>query len=229
MNRDISTQDPHSEEQEAEPSPRFGPALRSDARRNRARVLAAAQEAFASEGLGVPLDEIARRAGVGSGTIYRHFTSKEALFETIVLGRLEQLADQAERLADSDDPAAAFFQFLSLTIEEGSVRRDMVDALAGEDVDASAAVPRARRRLRRGIGKLLFNTQQVGAVRDDISVADLMALITGLILARNRNDGGAAVPQRVLSVVCDGLRHGCANNVTAVPPVRPDGTGRGEQ
>ncbi|MEU2674566.1 TetR/AcrR family transcriptional regulator [Streptomyces sp. NPDC007164] len=225
----MNAQDPHLEQQEGEPSPRFGAALRSDARRNRARVLEAAQEAFASEGLGVPLDEIARRAGVGSGTVYRHFTSKEALFETIVLGRLEQLADQAEKLADSDDPAAAFFEFLSLTIEEGGVRRDMVDALAGEDVEASAAVPRARRRLRRSIGKLLFNTQQAGAVRDDISVADLMALITGLILARNRNDGGAAVPQRVLSVVCDGLRYGCANDVAAVPPGRPDDTGRGER
>lgn len=229
MKRDMSTQDPHLEEEEVEPSPRFESTMRSDARRNRARVLEAAQEAFASEGLGVPLDEIARRAGVGSGTIYRHFTSKEALFETIVLGRLEQLADQAEKLADSDDPSAAFFEFLSLTIEEGSVRRDMVDALAGEEIDASAAVPRARRRLRRGIGKLLFNTQQAGAVRDDISVADLMALITGLILARNRNDGGAAVPQRVLSVVCDGLRHGCANDGAAVPPGRPDGTAHGER
>ncbi|MFD8824724.1 TetR/AcrR family transcriptional regulator [Streptomyces sp. NPDC059605] len=78
---------------------------------------------------------------MGSGTVYRHFTGKKALFETIALGRLEQLVDQAEKLADSDDPAAAFFQFLSLTVEEGSVRRDMVDALAGEDVNASAAVP----------------------------------------------------------------------------------------
>ncbi|MFI9260282.1 TetR/AcrR family transcriptional regulator [Streptomyces sioyaensis] len=190
----------------AERPPRLSGPLRSDAQRNRARVLKAAQEAFASEGLAVPLDEIARRAGVGSGTVYRHFSSKEVLFETIVLGRLQQLVDQADALVHADDPAEALLTFLSLTIEEGSVRKDMMDALAGDDIEPSAAVPQARLHLRRVTGKLLFQAQQAGAVRDDISVADLMALITGLILARHRNDGGRAGPQRVLGVVWDGLR-----------------------
>ncbi|WP_063787147.1 TetR/AcrR family transcriptional regulator [Streptomyces sp. NBRC 110028] len=191
--------------------------LRSDAQRNRARVLKAAQEAFASEGLAVPLDEIARRAGVGSGTVYRHFSSKEVLFEVIILGRLQQLVDQAEQLIDAAEPAEALLTFLSLTIEEGSVRKDMMDALAGDDIEPSAAVPQARLHLRRVIGKLLFQAQQVGAIRDDISVADLMALITGLILARHRNDGGMAGPQRVLGVVWDGLRAGCSGPVTRSP------------
>ncbi|MFD7668409.1 TetR/AcrR family transcriptional regulator [Streptomyces sp. NPDC059788] len=177
-------------------------------------MLKAAQEAFASEGLAVPLDEIARRAGVGSGTVYRHFSSKEVLFETIILGRLQQLVSEAEQLVDTDEPAEALLTFLSLTIEEGSVRKDMMDALSGDDADPSAAVPQARLQLRRVIGKLLFQAQQAGAIRDDISVADLMALITGLILARHRNDGGLAGPQRVLGVVWDGLRAGCSGAVT---------------
>ncbi|KOT97725.1 hypothetical protein ADK70_07865 [Streptomyces rimosus subsp. pseudoverticillatus] len=197
-----------------EEAPRLSAPLRSDAQRNRARVLKAAQEAFASEGLAVPLDEIARRAGVGSGTVYRHFSSKEVLFETIILGRLQQLVSEAERLVDAEEPAEALLRFLSLTIEEGSVRKDMMDALAGADVEPSAAVPQARLHLRRVIGKLLFQAQQAGAIRDDISVADLMALITGLILARHRNDGGRAGPQRVLGVVWDGLRAGCTGAVT---------------
>ena len=75
--------------------------LRADARRNRAKVLEAAEEVFASEGLAVPIDEVARRAGVGVGTVYRHFPTKEALFEAIVVARLEALVERAEELGTS--------------------------------------------------------------------------------------------------------------------------------
>lgn len=227
-NTDRTSKNGESPPRKTEGTPRLSAPLRSDAQRNRARVLKAAQEAFASEGLAVSLDEIARRAGVGSGTVYRHFSSKEVLFETIILGRLQQLVDQAERLVGADDPAEALLTFLSLTIEEGSVRKDMMDALAGDDIEPSAAVPQARLHLRRVIGTLLFHAQQAGAIRDDISVADLMALITGLILARHRNDGGRAGPQRVLGVVWDGLRAGCSGPVTPSRPSPRAGADRAE-
>jgi AcrR family transcriptional regulator len=83
--------------------------LRADARRNRARVLEAAQEAFTAEGLSVPLDEIARRAGVGAGTVYRHFPTKEALFEAVVVHRIQGLTEDA----------------LTRAQQAGSVRRDV--------------------------------------------------------------------------------------------------------
>jgi len=90
--------------------PATDPPLRADARRNRARVLAAAQEAFATEGLSVPLDEIARRAGVGAGTVYRHFPTKEALFEAIVLHQMQDVIAQVRDRADARTiPAAAFY------------------------------------------------------------------------------------------------------------------------
>ena len=82
--------------------------LRADARRNRERVLRTAQQLFATEGLGVSLDEIARRAGVGPGTVHRHFPAKEALYLAVATDMLEQLVAEADVLATTDDPAALF-------------------------------------------------------------------------------------------------------------------------
>ena len=82
--------------------------LRADAARNRDKVLRAAREAFAELGYGVPLDEIAARAGVGPGTVYRHFPAKEALFEAVVTSRVEDLLSDARARADSGDPGGAF-------------------------------------------------------------------------------------------------------------------------
>src|ERR1700733_1381243 len=87
--------------------------LRADARRNRDRVLAAARELFANDGLSVSLDEIARRAGVGPGTVHRHFPAKEDLIAAVAIGRLEQIVEQARNLANADDPGAAFRSHLS--------------------------------------------------------------------------------------------------------------------
>ena len=93
--------------------------LRADARRNRERVLDAARTAFAADGLSVSLDEIARRAGVGPGTLYRHFPTKEALIEAVVQDRLCRLAAEGAALRDSRDPGAAFFEFIERRADEG--------------------------------------------------------------------------------------------------------------
>ena len=90
-----------------------GRPLRADAARNREKVLRAAREAFAESGYGVPLDEIAARAGVGPGTVYRHFPAKEALFEAVVTARITDLVNEARVRADAADPGEAFFGFLT--------------------------------------------------------------------------------------------------------------------
>src|SRR6201993_1371971 len=87
--------------------------LRADAARNRENVLRAARDAFAKFGYGVPLDQIAARAGVGPGTVYRHFPTKEALFEAVVTARVTDLVSDARARTDADDPGAAFFGFLA--------------------------------------------------------------------------------------------------------------------
>src|ERR1700761_1582448 len=94
--------------------------LRADARRNREQVLRTAQQLFATSGLGVSLDEIARQAGVGPGTVHRHFPSKEALYLAVAADQIRQLADQARALAADGDPGTALFTQLSRMMASGA-------------------------------------------------------------------------------------------------------------
>src|SRR6202167_3157820 len=96
---------------------------RADARRNRDRVLKAARAAFAAEGSDASLDEIARRAGVGTGTVYRHFATKEALFEAGVFDRIDKLIQEARAFADDLDPSRAFSSFVERLAREGALKQ----------------------------------------------------------------------------------------------------------
>src|SRR6266567_8608177 len=177
--------------------------LRADARRNRARVLAAAQQAFADEGLAVPLDEIARRAGVGAGTVYRHFPTKEALFEAIVLDRMRHMVEFVRGLADAPDPGTAFYQVLTDIVEQNSMKRDLVDALAGAGLDLTTSLSDARTEIRDALGVLLHRAQAVGAVRPDVDTADLSTLLSAIFLAAQHQSD---FPRTALTVIRDGLR-----------------------
>jgi AcrR family transcriptional regulator len=177
--------------------------LRADAQRNRARILQAAFEAFASEGLGVSVHEIARRAGVGTGTVSRHFPTKESLYEAVVLSRAGWLTEQAARLACSDDPGAAFFEFFALVVAEGAANRGMADALAGACFDLDAATRREGFDVTRALGDLLARAQRAGAVRSDADAADVKAVITGC-LARTPLEDPAA-QDRMISIATQGL------------------------
>lgn len=181
--------------------------VRADARRNRVRVLEAAQEAFTEEGKLVTLQEIARRAGVGAGTVYRHFPSKEALFEAVLQQRVENLIAEAHALAGADDPAAAFFRFLNHMVEEGRTKRDLIEAMAGEGIDTTSPTSPANSELREAITELLVRAQAAGAVRTDIGTPEIMALLAGTILAAQR-PGDPELPIRVFAVFTDGLRAG---------------------
>jgi AcrR family transcriptional regulator len=179
--------------------------LRSDAARNRARVLDVAYEAFAAEGLGVPIDEIARRAGVGAGTVYRHFPTKESLFQAIVANRIERLVDHARSLTDARDPGDALFAFLATMVAEGATDQGLVDALAGVGFDLAEAAPGAEQRFMAALGDLLTGAQQAGAVRSDIDPHDLKTLLVGC-QAMQQYSGDADVTDRVLAIVRDGLK-----------------------
>lgn len=172
--------------------------LRADARRNRDRVLLAAREAFAASGFGVPLDEIAARAGVGPGTVYRHFPTKEALFEAVTQARVEDLVADARARSGAADPGAAFFGFLGRIRQEARVKRDLPDAIAvpGPLQDA----------LQEAIGVLLSRAQQAGAVRADVSTGDLIVLFKAAIAAFQDMSVAAATREQVFAVITDGLR-----------------------
>ncbi|MFI0483612.1 TetR/AcrR family transcriptional regulator [Actinomadura sp. 9N215] len=207
---------------------------RADARRNRDRILQAAFEAFAADGRLVPLDEIARRAGVGAGTVYRNFATKEALFKAVVADRIERIIDEARALiAADDDPAEAFFGFLAWVIERAMYNHALCDALAmdmgtfdksGEDAEFTLA-----------LDALLRRAQTAGAVRPDVSVQDVRTLLVGAMLMERlrRRDGP---PGRMASLACDALRPETKRNETlarnetrcefCATPLTPAVTGR---
>jgi AcrR family transcriptional regulator len=178
--------------------------LRADARRNRLKVLAAAREAFAAEGIAVPLDDIARRAGVGAGTVYRHFPTKEALFEAVVADQLKLVVDDAREALRADDAGDAFFGFLARMIADARVKKDLADALAIAGTELRATTLRHAGELRALLGELLAQAQRRGAVRAGIDEADLHAIALGALAAeQHRAD---AHPGRLTALICDGLR-----------------------
>ncbi|MBR7838349.1 TetR/AcrR family transcriptional regulator [Actinospica durhamensis] len=198
-------------ESRSEPGPQAAPAarprpLRADAARNRAKVLDAARAAFAAEGLAVPLDEIARRAGVGAGTVYRHFPTKEALFEAVVADRLDALAAGAEAVLDAHDAGAAFFDFFISMVEDADGKKDLAEALAASGVGLSPQTLASAARLQARLGALLDRALAAGAVRDGVSVADLHALAVGALAAEARAAAEAGYVQgRLTRLICDGL------------------------
>lgn len=192
--------------------------MRADARRNREAVLETARRVFAADGVGAPIDEIARRAGVGAATIYRHFPSKEALFEAVILERLLELGAEARVQAAAPDPGAAFFGLLIRLVEEGAAKRDLADALAGAGVELSPAVVAAADELQRLLGELLVRAREAGAVRPEVGVADVAAVVLGCV-AMERAAAGDGPPGRLSAVLLDGLREPAA---AARPVAEPE-------
>ncbi|BCI51378.1 putative transcriptional regulatory protein TetR [Mycolicibacterium litorale] len=178
--------------------------LRADAVRNRDRVLRVAYETFASEGLTVPVDEIARRAGVGAGTIYRHFPTKEALYAAVVEHRLQEMSDRGRQLLSSGDPGEALFAFLrAMVLEWGASDHVLIDALAGRGIDVHTVAPEADRAARAVLGELLAAGQRAGTVRTDLGVPELKAIMAGCQAIGVYEPDVAA---RATAVVTDGLR-----------------------
>ncbi|MCX4755830.1 TetR/AcrR family transcriptional regulator [Kitasatospora purpeofusca] len=178
---------------------------RSDARRNRARVLSAAGEAFAERGLDVPLGDIARRAGVGAGTVYRHFPSKHALVEAVFAQQLGELVASGERRMSRSAPTEAFFGFILEVVGTTRSRATVCDAL-----DADASWPRpvltaTVARLHQLLETLLRAAQRDGGVRPEIGPDDVVALTVGCAaMLRVRHDRAAGI--RLVRLTLDGLR-----------------------
>jgi AcrR family transcriptional regulator len=175
--------------------------LRADARRNRDKILRAARESFAVSGFGVPVDEIAARAGVGPGTVYRHFPAKEALFEAVVTARIADLIGDARARAGSDDPGEAFFGFLARIAEEAAAKRDLPDAIT--------IASSLQGDLHAALDVLLRRAQEAGAVRAGITTSDLIVLLTGLFSSMRAGSAGELNPalhDRLFAVITDGLR-----------------------
>jgi AcrR family transcriptional regulator len=179
-------------------------APRADARRNQALVLEAAIAAFATEGLSVPIHEIARRAGVGTGTVSRHFPTKEALYIAIVRARIESVVERGRDLAAAKDPGAAFFEFFSMTVTEFAANLGLADALAGAGFDMHAVASGAKYDVLGVLGDLLARAQKAGAVRKGITVDDAKALMVAC--CRGPQSADPRARHRMVEVISQGLR-----------------------
>ena len=193
------------------PATRGGRPLRADARRNRERILDAAQLLFAGpEGLAVPLDEIAEQAGVGPGTVHRHFPTKDALIAAVAVARLRQIVALAVRLATAPDAGAALRRQLAEMLAEGDQSAPLKSALGGTGFDIRTADPGAAAELRAAVSTLLHRAQGAGAVRSDIDIDDLMAGLAGTFHAiqytGQRCDSERA--ERLIAMFFDSLKLG---------------------
>jgi len=177
--------------------------MRADAARNRARVLEVAYEAFASDGLSVPIDEIARRAGVGAGTVYRHFPTKEALFAAVIDDRVRSIAVSGRELLVTAGPGEALFEFIREMVATSAVDHGLVEALAGYGMDVDVAAPGAEAVFLELLADLLASAQGAGTARRDVGVAEVKAL---LVVCKATQTYGDEVTGKVTAVIEAGLR-----------------------
>ena len=161
--------------------------LRADARRNRALLLEAAEAVFAARGVSAPTEEVARAAGVGVGTLFRHFPTKEALLEAVYRARLSRTSDELRDLGTAEDPGAALFGFLADAVAHSATKVAVADALAEAGIDVTASA------------------QEAGAVRPDVGLPELIALLIGASRAAE-HAGTDPVRTRIIGVILDGLR-----------------------
>lgn len=194
---------------------------RSDARANRERLLVAASTAFAEAGLGVSVDEIASRAGVGMGTLYRHFPSKEALIAAVFEQRLDELADSARQALAVPDPWQGFCALIEHIVglqHEDRGFKDVMAARFGDERNAEAA----RARVAPSIELLIRRAQAAGALRSEIGYEDVSVLLwaTGEVVAATR-DIAPGFWRRYVALVLDALRAPGAPGVAPPLPLPP--------
>lgn len=184
--------------------------LRADAARNRARVLESARELFGRGGETVEIDDVARSAGVGVGTVYRHFATKEALLHAVVSEHVDRLIEDARSKAKAPEPGAAFFEFVASFVSEAAAKKNVMDAMTRDGLPTPLAngdaIDALRRTFRSTVSVLLSRAQRAGAVRKDIDVVALIAVLRGTLAALELRETTAAQRRVIFEVMCDGLR-----------------------
>ena len=195
--------------------------LRRDAERNRQLILDAARDAFAEGGLDVGFHEIARRAGVGVGTVYRRFGDKEALIEALFLDRVEEVVVIAEEALAADDAWAGLESFLHRTLELQAANRGLHELVFSSGAAAPCAAS-ARQRIAPLVAKLVERAQAQGSLRDDVGAFDvgMVRKMLGMFLESSAEVAPDAW-RRVLALFLDGLR-AQRDRPTPLPGATPD-------
>jgi AcrR family transcriptional regulator len=177
--------------------------LRADAARNRAQLLAAARAAFTEKGSAASLEDIARRAEVGVGTLYRHFPTRQELLEAVYVEEVEALCRSAADFAE-DDPWDALVKWFDRFVEYVATKRALVEEMMAT-LGAEAPVFRTCHEAIFAAGQpLLAAAKKAGVVRDDVEFPDVIRLVSGITMIRNAEPADI---RRVLAVALDGLRY----------------------
>jgi len=181
--------------------------MRADARRNYERLLKTAAEAFAEHGENASLDDIAKRAGFGSGTLYRHFPTRQALLEAVYVDSIEALAHRGDELAKELPPGEALAEWL-YEVCIGTIQVRGLKSLLGSAVTdgSNVALTACATRMKGAAQRLVEAAQREGALRKDVEPIDVLRLAHGVSSASELANGGTQHLRRYLSLLTEGLR-----------------------
>jgi AcrR family transcriptional regulator len=182
-------------------------APRSDSLRNRDRLLRAARDVFAEGGAGASLEAVARRANLGIGTLYRHFPTREALFQAVYSKEIDELVALAGQLLAEPDPTDGLRHWLHANIGVIATKRGMVAALSPAPESSTTLYLDSRRRLVEAVGALMRRPQAEGAMRSDVTPEEVLQALQGIAYGRD-DPGWQATALRLIDIFVDGLRIG---------------------
>ncbi|MFE3151999.1 TetR/AcrR family transcriptional regulator [Streptomyces sp. NPDC059218] len=180
--------------------------MRADARRNYDRLLGEARTAFAEHGTDASLEDIARRAGVGIGTLYRHFPNRHALMNAVFQEALTSLITRSRELAQAREPCAGLVEWLGAIITHAGEYRGLAQALMSTSQDETSALAQCNVPLREAGAVLLVRAQESGAVRPDVSIGDLLQLTNAIALAAEQSPDDPELAGRLLMLTLRGLK-----------------------
>ncbi|NNN37131.1 TetR/AcrR family transcriptional regulator [Streptomyces sp. S3(2020)] len=179
--------------------------MRADARRNYDRLLAEARTAFAAHGAEASLEDVARRAGVGIGTLYRHFPNRDALLSAVFEDAVNDLLARSQELLTDPDPCAALVTWLREMVAQAGEYRGLARALMSVSSDNTSALARCNGPIRQAGSALLARAQKAGTVREDVAIGDLLQLTHAIALAAEETPADPDLADRLLLLTLRGL------------------------
>ncbi|MEE4596018.1 helix-turn-helix domain-containing protein [Streptomyces sp. DSM 41524] len=185
--------------------------MRAHALRNRNALIAAAHEAFAQGELDIRIEEIARRAGVGVGTLYRHFETREAIIEAVYRERVDDLCGTAAHLLGTLAPDEALYEFLQRLIGHAAASRGMAVALETVLTSGSPVFARARSQMVDAVASLITATAATGAIREDVAPETVFRAMGGVCASHHQPEWEAGA-RAVVDLLFDGLRYGATRS-----------------
>jgi len=195
-------------------------AMRADARRNRDKLIAAAKDLFAETGTDVSLDAVARRAGVGPGTLYRHFPTRDALVEAAYRSEVAELSAAADDLLATRPPDVALAEWMDRFVAYAAAKRGMRAALQSVVASGSDIFADARRQNLATVATLLAAGAEAGTIRPDVQAEDVLRA-TGVVWQLDDQPGWEEHARTMLRLIMDGLRYGASGQASGDHPLQP--------